>query len=114
MTRRQLTLAAVVVCGLGGIARGAPDSKKCIDCHSSQTPSIVAQWKASAHAKKKVACLDCHQAAANDPDGFDHYSAHIATIVSPLDCSKCHDKEFKQQQASRHADAASFIGFVVH
>jgi len=83
---------------------------ECVDCHRRNTPVIVQQWLESAHARKGIGCGKCHAAKPGEPDAFEHYKTTIATIVSPLDCSECHEKEFKQQQASRHADAAKFIG----
>jgi hypothetical protein len=88
----------------------AADSKECVDCHQKNTPAIVAQWEDSKHALRGIGCVTCHAADEKDVDGFEHHGRRIATIVSPLDCSKCHPNEFKQQAASRHAEAASFVG----
>ena len=88
----------------------AADSKECVDCHQKTSPGIVLQWQDSKHALRGIGCLTCHAADAKDVDAFEHHGVKIATIVSPLDCSKCHPTEFKQQAASRHAEAASFVG----
>lgn len=86
------------------------NSKVCVDCHKETSPVIVTQWQESRHQKAKVSCYECHKADKKDADAFEHNGFTIATIVSPKDCGRCHSKEFKEQQGSRHADAASFIG----
>ncbi|MBI4865979.1 MAG: cytochrome c3 family protein [Candidatus Wallbacteria bacterium] len=87
-----------------------PDSRDCVTCHKVTSPVVVGQWEDSRHAQKGVGCFTCHEALKDDVDGFEHHGRRIATIVSPKDCSRCHNKEFHEQQGSRHADAASFIG----
>ncbi len=86
------------------------DSKDCVTCHRTITPAVVQQWEKSPHAGNGIGCFGCHEAAKDDKDGFDHHGKRIATIVSPKDCSQCHEKEYQEQQGSRHADAARFIG----
>jgi hypothetical protein len=85
-------------------------SQTCLACHQGITEGIVGQWKLSSHSKSGVGCLECHQAEAGDADGFDHNGFRIATIVSPKDCSRCHEKESKEFQASHHAEAAKILG----
>src|SRR3989338_1453190 len=85
-------------------------SEACVACHREITPFIIDQWQASRHAQAKVGCYDCHRAKQVETDALEHNGYTIATIVSPKDCSRCHAREFKEQQNSRHADAASFIG----
>lgn len=82
----------------------------CLDCHQEITPQIINHWKASRHSKSGVSCYDCHKAKKGEADAFEHNGFTVATIVSPKDCGRCHAREFKEQQNSRHADAASFIG----
>ncbi|MBI5399661.1 cytochrome c3 family protein [Candidatus Saganbacteria bacterium] len=86
------------------------ESQTCLACHKETTPQIINHWKDSRHAKVGVSCFECHRAKKGEPDAFEHNGFTIATIVSPKDCGQCHAKEFKEQQGSRHADAASFIG----
>ncbi|MBZ5559941.1 MAG: hypothetical protein LAO77_21995 [Acidobacteriia bacterium] len=85
-------------------------AQQCLDCHTQSTPSIVAQWRGSAHAGKSVDCYSCHRAADNDPATFDHYGQRIAVIVTPNYCGRCHQAETAQFEKSRHANAAQFIG----
>ena len=103
-------IGAFVYLGSGAYSDNDAASQACLACHQEITPQIIDHWKESGHAKKGVGCFECHQAKSGEPDAFDHNGYTIATIVSPKDCGRCHAKEFKEQQGSRHADAASFIG----
>jgi len=94
---------------LAAEAGGAAEADKCVECHLKDTPGIVNQWKAGAHATEDVACLDCHRAKATDVDAFKHYNATIATLVTPKDCGRCHRKEAKEFQASHHAKAGKIL-----
>lgn len=84
-------------------------SKQCVSCHDDANPGIVAQWRASTHAKKGVGCTDCHQAETDDADGFGHYGQHIATVVSPRDCGRCHTAEQEQFARSHHAKGGQIL-----
>jgi len=87
-------------------------NKKCIDCHIKKDvgEGQVNDWKHSRHAEKGIGCIECHKADAKDADAYKHEGFIVATIVSPKDCSKCHEEEAKEFQASHHAQAAKFIG----
>jgi len=83
---------------------------QCVSCHATASPGIVEQWRSSKHFESGVSCIDCHQADPTDIDRFDHHGRSIAMIVSPLDCSRCHEKEFREQKGSHHAKAADILG----
>ncbi len=85
-------------------------SKSCIECHQDEMPGLVLEWGASRHYAADIGCYECHGAAETDADAFEHEDYFIATIVSPKDCSKCHETEFDQFQASHHADAGKILG----
>lgn len=87
-------------------------SDKCIACHgkSGLGAGIVGQWRGSKHSHSGVACLECHTAATARPDSFTHYGSKIVTIVTPNDCGTCHQQESREFQASRHSEAARFVG----
>jgi hypothetical protein len=87
----------------------AADSRECVGCHEKTTPVIVQQWQDSKHSLRGIGCVTCHQAGPKDVDGFEHHGTRIAVIVSPLDCSRCHPQEFKEQQGSKHSEAATFV-----
>jgi len=90
-------------------AQPGAESGTCVACHQAISPGIVGQWKQSKHAKT-VGCFECHQAVKGDRDGFDHNGFLISTIVSPKDCSRCHEKEAREFQASHHSEAAKILG----
>ncbi len=86
------------------------ESKTCVVCHEATSAGIVGQWRLSKHAPSAIGCFECHKAEKGDRDGFTHNGFFIATIVSPKDCSRCHQKEFQQFQASHHSEAAKILG----
>jgi len=86
------------------------ENRDCVDCHLVKSPGIVGQWQESKHSKSGIGCLQCHGAGEHDIDAYEHEGAVIATIVSPKDCSACHEKEYKEFQASHHADAGKILG----
>jgi hydroxylamine dehydrogenase len=91
-------------------AQISQESQNCLACHEAVSPGIVGQWRQSKHPQVKVGCFECHQAQKGDVDGFDHNGFFISSIVSPKDCSRCHDKEVREFQASHHSEAAKILG----
>jgi hydroxylamine dehydrogenase len=99
-------------------------SQDCIDCHSTTTPGIVADWKRSRHAAitpaealkkpelqrrvtaKKVpdnlsgvvvACAECHMLnPKSHKDTFSHNDQKVHLLVTPKDCAVCHAVESEQ------------------
>lgn len=88
---------------------GHEAGEKCVSCHSKASSGLASQWRESAHHAAGVNCMDCHQAERSDPDAIVHEGQIIATIVSPKDCSRCHQKEYEEQQGSVHAEAFALI-----
>ena len=86
------------------------ESRKCVACHETKTPGIVAQWRASRHAATGVSCWECHNAEAKAPGAFSHEGATIVTAVTPKACAPCHEKITNEFLSSHHASAAKFIG----
>jgi len=112
----------------------SPATQGCLDCHTDVTPGIVADWRASAHARTTpdaalkgdaasrrfsaaaapqgtggfvVGCAECHTA---DPDAhadtFDHGDTRVHVVVTPQDCARCHPVESEQfdQNLMAHAN----------
>jgi len=86
------------------------ESASCINCHESEMPGLVGEWRHSLHYGANVGCYECHGAYPKDADAFEHNDYYIATIVSPKDCAKCHANEAEQFQASHHANAGKILG----
>jgi len=83
----------------------------CIACHTNVSPGVVADWQGSKHFQANVDCMMCHVPVQPDrPDAFEHAGYTIVTIVTPNDCAQCHQREGQEFLASRHAEAARFIG----
>ena len=131
MDRSWLFVPLLVLCILMGWVLGAradvpvsEATQACLDCHSQVTPGIVADWKASLHAKitpatalKKsalertvsatqvpqnlanvvVGCAECHTANPKaHKDTFEHNGFQVHVVVTPKDCATCHPVEVEQ------------------
>jgi hydroxylamine dehydrogenase len=110
LTASIVSLVAQAPASKGAAPKVSEAGQECLDCHSTSTPGLVAQWRGSPHANAAVDCYSCHQANAGDPAAFDHYGRKIAVIVTPAYCGRCHAAENAQFQQSHHANAAQFIG----
>ncbi|MBK5964896.1 hypothetical protein CCR95_12585 [Thiocystis minor] len=88
---------------------GHEAGKDCVSCHSKASAGLASEWRESGHQAAGVNCMDCHQAERADVDAIEHEGQIIATIVSPKDCSRCHEKEYAEQQGSVHAEAFAMI-----
>ena len=81
------------------VACSAP-AMTCVECHKTVTPSVVTDWQQSRHATEDVDCAACH--------GGDHMTTNDvarAHIPTPETCAACHDKQFDQFKAGKHAAA---------
>ena len=121
-----LAIALVVFAGSAGLAAAAAaqpaaarpaqkiskEGQACLACHGNLTAGIVKDWRDSKHLAAGVDCYTCHGAAnkGNRPDAKDHNGFKIVVLVTPKDCQGCHAREGAEFLASRHADAAKFIG----
>ena len=85
-------------------------SVACVACHESEMAGLVKEWRHSRHFGADVGCYECHAADAKDADAVDHNGFTIGVVVSPKDCSKCHETEFTQFEASHHANAGMILG----
>lgn len=98
--------------GKGAVQGINRQARKCIDCHEKKSPGIVRDWEKSIHARAGITCMDCHQADPTDRDAINGHKKDptiIATIVSPKDCSRCHPREAREFEESRHSKARTFI-----
>lgn len=77
----------------------------CVACHSSQTPSIVEDWKRSKHFEVGVNCYVCHQVKEGDY-AEEHHGYWITPVVSPKKCAMCHEEEYLANSKSKHAYAS--------
>ncbi|MCX6833841.1 MAG: multiheme c-type cytochrome [candidate division Zixibacteria bacterium] len=111
----MLLALGLAVAATAATSRSVPttlsqESASCVECHESDMPGLVKEWRWSRHYGADVGCYECHAAESGDADAFEHNGFSIAVIVSPKDCSKCHENEFAQFQKSHHADAGKILG----
>jgi hypothetical protein len=91
----------------------SPTAQACIECHTEQSPGMVADWADSRHAHAGVTCIDCHAAGVADADISAKHKAYVKTpvsaIVSPKDCSRCHPAEAAEYDKSKHARTLEIV-----
>jgi hypothetical protein len=81
------------------------EAKTCIECHSTETPGIVAIWDQSAHAEVAISCLDCHAVDPDSPlvlsgvEGHEDLKVSVSMLVPPSVCAECHENEVEQFHA---------------
>ena len=106
----KVLLTVFLVCAVGLLvgtallfAPGTPvtyaqGSSACVDCHTQETPGIVAQWKAGKMGQKGLDCSVCH--------GSDHTGAADvakAKLPNPDTCKTCHPQQVEQYRAGKHS-----------
>jgi hypothetical protein len=77
-----------------------PTAQACIECHGTETPNIVADWKLSRHAFNGVDCSVCHGDAHRTAA-----DAGRAAIPTPDTCGLCHPDRVTQFKSGKHAAA---------
>ena len=90
----------------------AVSSKKCLSCHETETPGIVADWQHSMHAKAGVGCADCHVVPKDYPTAFKKHKLQganwtVQAAVSSVTCAKCHPNEVAEYLNSGHSRGAA-------
>jgi len=71
-----------------------------VDCHKTQTPSIVSDWHISKHSQNDVTCATCHGTAHSTAA-----DAAKASIPNPDTCAACHEEKVAQFKKGKHAAA---------
>jgi hypothetical protein len=127
--------AALVLLSAGPALSGeiSAATEECLGCHEEVTPGIVADWRASRHAKVTpaealvkpalerrvsaaaapeglagtvVGCAEFHTRNADrHPDSFEHNGHRVHIVVSPEDCAACHPVETEQYARNLMANA---------
>jgi len=77
-----------------------PEGAGCATCHEQLQPRLVADWRASAHARADVGCDACHGRAHGSPA-----DAAEATHPTVETCRRCHQLQATQFLAGDHAKA---------
>jgi hydroxylamine dehydrogenase len=87
------------------------EAKKCVECHATETPGIVAAWDNSVHAEVAVSCTDCHVVQSDsdlalvEVDGHDELEVSVSMLVPPGACAECHEEQVEQFHTSGHQRA---------
>ncbi len=55
-----LFLAFAAPVSAGELPAGAFANRSCVECHGKETPNVVSEWRASAHAPSAADCVACH------------------------------------------------------
>lgn len=88
------------------------EGRSCVECHSTETHGIVADWDGSAHAEAGVSCIDCHKVEADSPmalsgvEGHEDLTVSVSMLVPSSTCAECHEDEVSEFHASGHERAA--------
>jgi hydroxylamine dehydrogenase len=48
------------------------ESLSCLECHETQMPGLVKEWRYSHHFGANVGCFECHAADPSDADAVEH------------------------------------------
>lgn len=94
--RSALLLLTLLLVPLVGYA--AADA--CVECHSKNSPGIVADWKVSKHSQMGVSCAMCHGTAHLNSDDADK-----AELPTPKTCAGCHANRVEEFNKGKHAFA---------
>jgi len=90
------------------VSRGMDEvGAACVDCHKTENPGIINDWKDSRHAHAGVTCIDCHEVDSSSPMATQHESlvgtdVFISVLVPPSTCARCHAVESQQFNESGH------------
>ena len=96
-----LSIAAMIIMWSVLNANATTQTNPCIVCHSTETPSVVEQWKSSKHHENEVVCQLCHLAGPDDPSAFDHNGFSITRNLTIAFCEGCHVLADERMAASR-------------
>ena len=76
----------------------AQGGSACIDCHTKETPGIVAQWQKGKMGQKGLDCSVCH--GTEHKDATDVATAKLPT---PDTCQACHPDRVQQFRSGKHS-----------
>jgi hydroxylamine dehydrogenase len=99
ISRVIAVIALLVLLTLPSAAVQAPGGT-CVECHSKQSPNIVADWKQSRHSGAGVSCDTCHGDAHTTAT-----DAAKAKIPTPDTCAQCHEQQVAQFKKGKHSIA---------
>lgn len=81
-------------------AQNPTSGDACVNCHTKQSPNIVADWRQSRHQEAGVTCETCHGSAHTSASDADK-----AKIPTPDTCAQCHEQQVAQFNKGKHSMA---------
>lgn len=81
-------------------AQNTTSEDACVNCHTRQSPDIVADWRQSRHHEAGVTCETCHGSAHTSAA-----DANKAKIPTPDTCAQCHEQQVAQFKKGKHSMA---------
>ena len=93
------TAMIIMLSALNANAAAPPDP--CVDCHTTETPGVVEEWKRSKHSINEVECQLCHLAGEGDPSAVDHHGSSITKDITIAYCEGCHALAYEIMEESR-------------
>ena len=91
-------LLALIVSAILFLISPVVSANACIDCHTEETPNIVADWQGSAHFEEDVDCRDCHRGKHKSAEDV----AKLQTVTADT-CGRCHEERLTEFSAGKHA-----------
>jgi len=83
-------------------------ARECVECHTTETHGIVADWDNSRHAEEGISCIDCHEVNPDSPmalsgvEGHENLEVAVSMLIPPSVCGECHEDQVAQFNASGH------------
>ncbi len=91
-------LAVALLLGLNQPAMQAQSTSVCVDCHTKETPGIVAQWQKGKMGQMGLDCSVCHGSEHKDAS-----DAAKAQRPTPETCKTCHAQQVEQFRSGKHS-----------
>ena len=91
-----LAFATLLLSSVGVRGAVAQDSP-CVECHATETPGAVADWKLSKHGQMGLDCSVCHGTHESAED------VGALRSVTPETCRTCHADRVEQFSKGKHA-----------
>jgi len=95
-----IRLLVACLIAMAWMGAGEAAAKDCVSCHEVLHPGVVADFKASLHARMGIKCSACH--------GTKHRTAKdVSEVTYPTAdvCARCHAARVAEFKAGKHAHA---------
>lgn len=93
-----LVALPLFVSGTSAVPEEDPQEQDCVECHTTNTPNIVVDWKLSKHSEAGIDCATCHRSEHTTAEDVEETG-----MPTPEVCAQCHDNRVEQFKAGKHA-----------